>query len=527
MSYFSEKVADLCDKLSYRLRHMNNKPIEEEIEAEVVAEMVEEKKVKYTKPNEYNDNNLREIIPILNRADYSLELALIEESKVNAKKAIESLTENLSNIERKRKEFNIVMDNIAKSPNSDEYRLMKSDKTNDVILFNPNYELNNVMRNHNVYPSVVAIDCTTNEPKAYTTIEKMIESNPKYASLSKDNKEPYSIDELKKEFQTVGMTVFGIGDIPKAISVIDNIFNEEANHIKERIAKNENMIKSTDLTERVSTIAKYYSDNGVSYLPNLNQAVLFSDTLNSRMMLNYDYELGLINAYFKDDSGQVSQVYDIRDASNGFAYLENKEYQKIINDAPFQDLIATVGMELNYEGKSAFDYNGTTSFIGVKEFKIDDIGLTEVPNKTFSYSTEYSEALHDKMVERMEEYMNAVPDDVIVAYNKFNNTINLFSNGGQVSITFDEFGNRMDIFYKKENEAIVPTTNPIIFDNHIKNEYAKKVLNEDENFKYITQNLAFGAKDIAFGNAGKPLSQIKENKNETIKPTKNKSDVER
>jgi len=509
MSYFRRKVADLCDKLSERLRNIESEPIEEEINAEEVADFVDSKKDEYANPSEYNDNNLREIIPVLARADYALELALLSENKDNAQKAIDSLTENLSNIERKRAEFKLIMESIAKSPNADEYRLLKNEKTNDIILFNPNYELNNVMRNQKGFPAVISIDCITNEPKSYFTVEEMVRNNDKYKALIKDDKNPYSIKELKSNFETVGMAVFGIGDIPKAISLVDELFNKEAERVKERIAKNESIIKSTDISERIKTVANYYANENVTFLPALNQAMIFSDNHDSRMILNYDYEMGLINAYYKDNTGKVSQVYDIRDASNGFAYIDNSDYLNILAKNSFNDLIATVGLELNRAKKVEYDYNGVDSYLGNKEFSLDDIGITEVPNKTFCYTTEYSDALALKMEKRVDEYANAVPDDVIVAYNKFNNSINLFCNGGQVSITFDEFGNRMDIFYKREKETVSPQSNPIIFNNRIDSEYARKVLTEDENFKYITQSLAFGGKDIAFGNAGKPIPKGK------------------
>ena len=398
-----------------------------------------------------------------------------------------------------------VLEKIGASPNADEYRLLKDDETNDIILFNPNYEVNNHFRGTALYPAVVTIDCTTNEPKAYATVSEMLDSNVKYASLRTGNNMPYKIQDLTKRYNTVGMEIFGVGDIPKAIKMIDDMFDIEAQKITNSIEKKESLIKATLPTERLASIASYYSDRAV-YLHDLNQVILFGENANNRVMLNFDYELGLVNAYFKDAEGHATKVYDIRDTSQGFAILDNEEYRNILKSEAMRDIIDTVGLEIEHERTVQHEYSEERSYIGDISYQLSDIGVYELANMEFDYKTQFSEELEQKMLSRMKEYSEAVQDDVVVAYNKFNNTLNLISNGGQVSISFDEFGNRMDIYYKKEHER-PHITNMIIDNNRIASDFAKTVILEDENFKYITKNLAFGINDIARGNAGKILTE--------------------
>lgn len=126
------------------------------------------------------------------------------------------------------------------------------------------------------------------------------------------------------------------------------------------------------------------------------------------------------------------------------------------------------------------------------------------------------------MLQRAEEYRNAVPDDVTVTYNPYNNTINLSNEGKVLSITFDELGSRMDIFFKKEG-AKVTTKNSVIEDHRLRN----KAVLEDDVFKHITENLGVSIQDIARGQAGKILSDAEIQAKKDTEGRKVKKSIER
>lgn len=513
-NFFKEKIAELCDKISNNLRN---------VDAYEEAEEYEDKKEEYTAEGNYNNNNLREIIPVLTNFNDELEQENMQR-KADAERLIEKYSSRLGAIEDKRKQFLSTLDYIGKSPNADEYRLLKDNKTNTLVLFNPNYELNNQQRGTNLYPAVVVVDCTTNEPKAYSTVRDLISSNTKYQSLTKHGEKAYTEKDLSKRFETVGMEVFAEGDVPKTKQTIDQIFDNEAEKLQNAINKQQIVVNRNLYTE-LENIAKCYPLTDIAYLSPQNQAVLFADNGQSRLVLDFDEGIGLVSAYYRSGiDNSTTKVYDVRDASDGFANLDDRTYQKLISSEPFKNTLDVCGMEMDFENIQEFDYKDNQSFIGTKTYSKNDVGTTEVENTTYIYSSDYNEILEEKMQSRLEEYRKNAPEGVVVEYNKYNNTINLLNNGGQVSITFDELGNRMDLFYKNEF-AEINLENGIIIDHKVANDKARDILNNNENFKYITQHLALEPSDIAKGMAGKPLTdkQIEERQKAKEKPNKEKS----
>lgn len=494
-AFFKEKIAELCDSIADKLRN---------VEAYEEAEEYEEKKEDYTNEGNYNNNNLREIIPVLSNFNDELEQENIQR-KADAERLKQKYSSQLDKINDKREQFLSVLEHIGKSPNADEYRLLKDNQTNTLVLFNPNYELNNQQRGKNLYPAVVTIDCTTNEPKAYSTVRELISNNTKYQSLMKHGEKAFTEKDLSKKFETVGIEVFAEGDIPKAKNMIDKIFDSEAEKLQNAINKQEKIIKKNLYTE-LESVASCYPLTDMAYLSDKNQAILFADNGQSRLILDFDEGIGLISAYYRSGiDNSTTKVYDCRDASDGFANLDDRTYQNLINSQPFLNTLDVCGLEMDFENIKEFDYADKQSYIGNKTYSRDEVGKTEVVNTVYEYASDYSAVLEEKMQSRLEEYRKNAPEGVIVEYNKFNNTINLLNNGGQVSITFDELGNKMDIFYKHEFEE-VGIANGVIIDHKVIDDNAKNTLANNENFKYITQHLALEPSDIAKGMAGKPLT---------------------
>lgn len=307
----------------------------------------------------------------------------------------------------------------------------------------------------------------------------------------------------------------------KALELIDAEFDTEAELIQNQVIRNKKQLNFDLLTEVENTAELY--DN-VRYDEKANKVTIYSENGKSQMDLYYSVN-GLTSAYFKSEKDELTKVYDYRDEENGFSNIRSSAYHQLLKNDAFESFLNIDGNYIDLEALETYEANLAfidETFKGANKYNEKQVGKTEIVNSTYNYKLFYSESLEQKMLQRAEEYKNAVADDVTVTYNPYNNTINLSNEGKVLSITFDELGSRMDIFFKQEG-AKVTSKNSVIEDHRLRN----KAVLEDDVFKHITENLGVSIQDIARGQAGKILSDAEIQAKKDTEGRKVKKSIER
>lgn len=513
--YFYDRVKELIDSISNKIT-LSHDFTPDEKESEISK--LESRKIRYADKMHYNNNNLREVIPVLKTADSELAEETRNAVRNEAKTTIKQLHKSLNLIDSKRNELIKAVGNFCQGEYGKQFFTMfKDDASRNIVLYSTIYDAGNLadieengkVRN-NALPAIVTVDLDTNAVKSYYTVEEMFRKDEKYANISPSNNSYiYSSEAFAKDISQNGTAFYAGGDFNSALELIDAEFDREAEMVQNRVLRNQQKVNFGVLNE-IENLAQIFPN--VDYDKMSNKVTIYDELNRGAMTLNYSTD-GLTSAYFRNEFGEVSKIYDYRDNAKGFSNIQSPVYHKILRSKEFECFLNIDGNYLDSDSLKTYEdkLSELSKFTDIK-YTEKNVGVVDICNTTFNYRLFYSEELKNTMLKKAQEYKKAVPPDVDVTYNPFNNTINLSSQGKVVSITFDEFGSRMDMFFKNENERV--RTSDILIENG--KLYNKKAL-EDETFKHITQNLSMSLQDIARGQAGKIMSekelQIKNAKN--------------
>lgn len=506
---------------------------ENEKEREIA--IIENQKKRYANKEFYNNNNLREVIPVLETADKELKKDNRDSIHKDAKSAIKKLKKHLKVIDAKREDFLSALENIVNDDeNKKSYILYKDEASRNIVLYNYLNEAANLVATEKgtigdsiVKPAVITIDLDTNYVSEYKTVNEMFEKDDKYASCTptKEGLYIYNADAFRNDISQSGTEFMrdtsSKEGYKKALELIDAEFDTEAELIQNQVIRNKKQLNFDLLTEVENTAELY--DN-VRYDEKSNKVTIYSENGKSQIDLYYSVN-GLSSAYFKSEKDELTKVYDYRDEENGFSNIRSSAYHQLLKNDAFESFLNIDGNYIDLDSLKTYEANLAfidETFKGANKYDEKQVGKTEIVNSTYNYKLFYSESLEQKMLQRAEEYRNAVADDVTVTYNPYNNTINLSNEGKVLSITFDELGSRMDIFFKKEG-AKVTTKNSVIEDHRLRN----KAVLEDDVFKHITENLGVSIQDIARGQAGKILSDAEIQAKKDTEGRKVKKSIER
>ena len=530
--YFRDKVKDLCVSIVNSLTS-SDEFSENEKEREIA--IIENQKKRYANKEFYNNNNLREVIPVLETADKELKKDNRDSIHKDAKSAIKKLKKHLKVIDAKREDFLFALESIVNDDeNKKSYILYKDETSRNIVLYNYLNEATNLVATEKgtigdsfVKPAVITIDLDTNYVSEYKTVNEMFEKDDKYASCipTKEGLYIYNADAFRNDISQNGTEFMrdtsGKEGYKIALELIDAEFDTEAELIQNQVLRNKKQLNFDLLTEVENTAELY--DN-VRYDEKANKVTIYSENGKSQMDLYYSVN-GLTSAYFKSEKDELTKVYDYRDEENGFSNIRSSAYHQLLKNDAFESFLNIDGNYIDLDSLKTYEANLAfidETFKGANKYDEKQVGKTEIVNSTYNYKLFYSESLEQKMLQRAEEYRNAVADDVTVTYNPYNNTINLSNEGKVLSITFDELGSRMDIFFKKEG-AKVTTKNSVIEDHRLRN----KAVLEDDVFKHITENLGVSIQDIARGQAGKILSDAEIQAKKDTEGRKVKKSIER
>ena len=513
--YFYDRVKELIDNITDKIALSHDfTPAEKESE----ISKLESRKIRYADKMHYNNNNLREVIPVLKTADSELAEETRNSIRNEAKTTIKQLHKSMNLIDSKRNELIKAVGNFCKAEYGKQFFTMfKDDASRNIVLYSPIYDKGNLVdieksgkTRADALPAIVTVDLDTNVVKSYYTVDEMFRKDEKYANISPSNDSYiYSSAAFAKDISQNGTSFYADGDFNSALELIDAEFDREAEILQNRVLRTQQKINFSILNE-IENLAQVFPNVDFDKLS--NKVTIYDEMNRGVLTLNYSTD-GLTSAYFRNDFGEVSKVYDYRDNIKGFSNIQSPVYHKLLKSKEFESFLNIDGNYLDSDSLKTYEDRllELSKFTDIK-YTEKNVGVVDVCNTTFNYRLFYSDDLKNTMLKKAQEYKNAVPPDVNVTYNPFNNTINLSSQGKVVSITFDEFGSRMDMFFKNENDRV--RTSDILVENG--KLYNKKVL-EDEAFKHITQNLCMSLQDIARGQAGKIMTE----KELQIKNTKN------
>lgn len=489
---FKKTASDLFHKIEDKVAEIFGK------EAELEAKRIEEKRKQFVEENRYNDNIVREVIPVLRSTHYSLDNANV--NKQVAMQAISRLEEKLDNAERKRMETTALLTAALNSPLGNDYQVVYNSTTQEMMLFNLSYDYqNNNSRDASFrMPAVIAIDAQTNEPYAYATLTEMFATNPKYQAI-KDKGEDYisNLSVISKSIvQCEGNGTYAENVISYVNARMNNVAQELQNEL-DITKQNANQ----SVIDKITPIIEHHSDC-VAFNKETNQVFIRSDESEGHLLLNYS-EDGLTSAFYKNNEGEVINVYDYRDLSNGFLKLDDKAYLNIIKGMAFTDLQAIDGNYIkSYTETELAHYKQSENIFIGDRYEAKSVGITEPSNPVFNYRNGYSAETEQHMTLLAQSYQKSVGEDINVTYNPFNNTINLAYNDKVVSLAFDEEGRRSDVFFHEKGKLI--GENSIVVAN---NAVVNSAVLENKDFKHITNHLDFKRISITKGEAGKPIDK--------------------
>lgn len=178
--YFRDKVKDLCVSIVNSLTS-SDEFSENEKEREIA--IIENQKKRYANKEFYNNNNLREVIPVLETADKELKKDNRDSIHKDAKSAIKKLKKHLKVIDAKREDFLSALENIVNDDeNKKSYILYKDEASRNIVLYNYLNEAANLVATEKgtigdsiVKPAVITIDLDTNYVSEYKTVNEMFE----------------------------------------------------------------------------------------------------------------------------------------------------------------------------------------------------------------------------------------------------------------------------------------------------------------------------------------------------------------
>lgn len=484
---FKKLASELFEKIEEKLNELFGH------EAAQETQRLEQRRIQCTETNRYNDNMVREVLPVLRHTHYALENGVV--NKQVAMEAVTNLETKLDNMERKRLETEAILNKALNSPLGNEYKVFYNRETQELLLFNASYNKFNLDKPDNGHgiPAVIAIDGHTNEPYAYSTFNEMFTTNPKYQTLKQDGTSYLSqLTPLSKSvLDCQGYNTVAENTMAYINSRMDSVAQEIQNEL-DVTRRNANRSVIDKIMPIVLDNSEYMSFNMET-----NQVMIRADEGKGFLLLNYS-EDGLTSAYFKDKDGDINRVYDYRDASGGFAVLEDHTYKSILSHQYFVDLQAVEGNFVSYATPIEKNYSENEQIYIGDSYSAKSVGKTEPVNPVFNYRTCRSDETEQNMIALTQKYQQAANEGVKATYNPYNNTINLECNNKVVSLAFDEECKCEDVFFH-EKGARMGERDIIVQNSKLVNEQALG----DKDFKHITEGLDLQKDSIDKENTGK------------------------
>lgn len=513
-NYFKGTVVKLCEKIVDKLS-----------EEKDLQDDMNKRKEDYEK-SDYNSNVYREIIPVLKNTDYNLDKEICK-SRKGIEREINKLNKQLDKINDKADKMTEALTFLSKAPFFDKCTVNYLPATRTIVL----YSNEQTSRN-----SIFILD-EKNNVNAYKNVEELYKKNPTFKTLK-------NFDE--KDFIEVCSKGKILSEKDSVTEVVNNMYNKIAEKLENDINRKNIQLAGQNIQTKLENLEKLHSDE-IFYDTN-NGIVEFYHPTGDKIQISLDNSAILFASFVPKEKEEIIsdkpiRIYDISDSSKGFLNVNNDSFKEIVNCDVFKTFMSEIAnMELQ-EHTEKYKYHKSQDIqLGKREYHLEDVGVTQVPNHTFSYDYDNSKKLTKKMLNIAEDYKKAVPDDVEVHYNEYNNTINLTNKGFVVSLAFDEKANLQDIYSKYEAYHYIQAFDVIYEQGEINKAGLEHMKNPI--FKHITQNLNFDDKSITRGEIGtikqepkmtladklrNKLSKNKEEAKEEPKQqqTKKQEDVER
>jgi hypothetical protein len=138
----------------------------------------------------------------------------------------------------------------------------------------------------------------------------------------------------------------------------------------------------------------------------------------------------------------------VLEPARGFLDIHDLNYHHLLTSDVMKDFLAKEGMKLSYRNKDLEE----VKYVGERTYSLKDVGVKDPINYAFIYEYDRKGNLEDIMKSYLEDAKKEVETGTVVTYNPYNNSLNYESNGNILTVTYDEFGTQMDVFFKKERD---------------------------------------------------------------------------
>jgi hypothetical protein len=470
-TFFKEKI---IKGLSHIVEMLSDTPEPEDVESRSAEELeqlkAEKEKIKQAHEeirqaakeiagDKYNNSQLREILPLVENTEKKLQIAESEKNIKEIKACVEYLNKKIDEVRDKANWLDEEIVRLLSSPEASQIIVYDNPKTWELQIINPYYVLKNEgAETEQPYPAVININYATNEVKTYPSLDKMCRTNFCYAA---ELLNPYY--DAKAWLTDMRKNGIEFKQKDNGYSIVDNIrikvrmeMDNKAEFLANAVLAKQGELSGMVFNEVCELAKTTYSDRVTI---GENKVFIKDDTSSAVLVLNYNDNC-ISSAYYWN-KGDTVKVYDVLEPARGFLDIHDLSYHHLLNSDVMNAFLAAEGTKLSYKTKAMEEMQ----YIGDRTYSLKDIGVKDPINYAFIYEYDRKDDLEDIMLHRLAAAKKEVETGTIVSYNPYNNSLNYESNGNVLTVTFDEFGGKMDVFFKKEKDLYASKFTIVTEDN--------------------------------------------------------------
>lgn len=414
------------------------------------AKECDERNEEYHTDKTYTSNHLRQIIPIVSRAESNMH------DRVTAMLCIQTMCKELNQVRDNKDKYVNIIDSIGRGKFND-YLVVRNNETNDIILFSNdcnNFNLKNPSLVNEC--AVVTFDMYNNTVKCYTTTQQLIDENIKYQAV-RPNGTVFTADSVRESIIDGSEWQTRIGSDTEAVfnsfkECVNSAFDTVAVDIYNQLADAKETLINLNIKARIKEIANNYAESKMNYFEEQSTAIITHNYEKAYFRLEFTEDT-LIDVYYQKKNEPPFKIYDIKDSSNGFLALNNETYNSLLNDKCFLDVMSICGIEMEKEAVSYEYGKNETSLLGKCRYYDAQIDNTELANRNYTFDTSNVDLLA-KMSNIEDMYKATSPQGTRAFYNKYNNSINVYSGVSQLCLLHNEKGVLTDMAVKNIDEPV-------------------------------------------------------------------------
>jgi len=411
-----------------------------------------------------------ELIPVVARAENKI--AELDHEVVEIQEECKKLITRMEEISLKKARFEKLFDKIIKSPLANNYVLHQHKDSNQLMLINGAYNVQNATFGTREYPAVICFDLFSNDVS-----EKYL-----FDDMRDDGIYPSNMPEIMKDYVMTGqnLALSSTEDIEESKKIIGNALNDAKEGLENLYEIRRSQLDgygTRSIWEKAASLVAHARQDGdlsVHIQPRTHEIYYEKD--HSAVILHYCDE-GITSAYYLSAFHKVIKVYDVKECGvegNGFLQIADRTYKDILSSKAFGDLLKVENLSFEDVEKTVKVDN--MKMIGNRTFRRDELGVTEPINPLFWYNSKEDEENKERFRKvfdrycKLEDYFEKQEIAVQLDYNPFNHAINIEHDGDVVIVLLKpDVTNDIDIATKTLNEPL-PFNHFVVRNKEIRNE---------------------------------------------------------